>query len=362
MFKNNNLLNNSFYSVLGTVLAGFFGYVLSFILSRQLTVVQFGEYQFFASVFVILGIVSAGLTYFVVKHTAVLAEINDYQANYLFINKIFKKISWPLAGFFILLLILALFFSCLKFYNLSALMVVCLSVVLSMVGSIYLGMFIGWQDFKRFALVNTLANLIRLLVPVLVWFYPSVVIATLSFFFYGLGTFVFGYWFSRKKWFKPELKLAQPITQNIITLEKRAMVSALLLSALTLVIGNGDILLIKYFFSAEVVGQYSVLALLGRMPFFISIAIIAVFLPKFCLAVNLADKKNEKQLFRRSYLFIGLINIFFIVFYYFFSTFILALSFGQNYVILSRELWLVAVMYLFFSLIVLKANQLFVKY
>lgn len=358
----NILFSNSIYSLTGTILAGFFAYIFSFVLARQLTVIQFGWYQFFASVFVILGIFCAGITYFVIKHTAVFANAKDYQANYFFINKIFARIKIPLLVFFTLFLFIFLFCEWFGFYSFSALAIIGLSLVFSVLGSVYLGMFVGWLDFRRFAAVNILATLMRLLALILVFFYPSVTAATFSFLFAGLGNFLFGYWFSKKKWFKEKLALSSQLIVDSFNFKKSAVISALILSVFTIVIGNVDTLVFRFFLNADTFGHYSVLALLGRVPFFISTALIAVFLPKLCQAHNSLDKEKEHKLIRFSILTVSLINFFFIFLYYFFSSIILSLSFGKNYVILSKELWLVAVMYSLFSLVVLKANQVFSKF
>jgi O-antigen/teichoic acid export membrane protein len=317
--EKQSLLNNGFYSLTGTILAGFFGYIFSFVLARLLSVVQFGEYQFFASVFVILGIVSSGLTYFVIKQTAVFASVEDYQSNYFFIDKIFRKIRLPVIIFLILFLTIFIFSELFKLNNLTALAIVGLSLIFSVLGSIYSGVLAGWQDFKRFALVNVLATLMRLLALILVFFYPSVATATLSFFFAGVANFVFGFFFSRSKWFKSKWATKSLTIKDNFKLEISTVTSALVLSIITIVISNIDVLLLKFFLNSETMGHYTVLALLGRVPFFISIAIIAVFLPKFCQAHNLPGQEKEKQLVRFSYLAVSLINVFFVIFYYLFS-------------------------------------------
>ncbi len=355
-FNKKIWLSNGFYSVAGTIVAGFFGYLLSFIFSRQLSIAQFGEFQSLSSLFVIVGIFSSGVTYFVIKRTAFFAHNLDYQSNYLFIKQLFvrlKVLSWAILGVLSLFL-LGLYY--IDFASGLSLILAGLSALFCIVGAIYSGMFVGWQDFRRFALVNVLINLVRLLAPIVVFFYPSVTAATTSLFFSGLGSVVFGYLLSRNKWFSSEKTTSKGVVESSVTPEKASVFSSLVLSFLILVVSNVDILIIRFFSTPEVSGHYSALALLGRIPFFISAAIITVFLPQLCANVNLKDGQSTSSLLRQVNLFLALISGFFIGFYYFFSKLVLSLSFGQKYDIFGRELWLVALLYFFFSNLVLEAN------
>ncbi len=108
-----------------------------------------------------------------------------------------------------------------------------------------------------------------------------------------------------------------------------------------ILINNSDILIIKHFFSSEDAGQYAALALIGRVIFFATWAVVTTLFP-------IVAQKHQRGEKHRHLLALGLglvllVSGVTISGSYFFPEFIVSVLFGKAYLVIAPLLWLYAV-------------------
>lgn len=76
----------------GTLVSGLLGYAFHFVVSRQISVAQYGELQSLLSTMIIFGVFNSALSYFTIKHTSVFAAHHDFEANREFARYLTSRI------------------------------------------------------------------------------------------------------------------------------------------------------------------------------------------------------------------------------------------------------------------------------
>ena len=114
-----------------------------------------------------------------------------------------------------------------------------------------------------------------------------------------------------------------------------------------IIINNSDVLLVKHFFENKEAGLYASLALIGRVVFFATWAVVTVLFPK----VIEKEKKGEShiQLFWSSLLMVGFFGFGIVTACYVMDEFIVLVLFGAEYISTSPLLWKYAVATSLFS-------------
>ena len=132
----------------GTLVSGLLGYAFHFIVSRQISVAQYGELQSLLSFLIIFGVFNSALSYFTIKHTSVFAAHGDREANREFtkylIPRVFKLTLIILLVYFVASPFLARF---LHFSSALGFLVVSLATFFSTMTIIYFEILRGWQKF-----------------------------------------------------------------------------------------------------------------------------------------------------------------------------------------------------------------------
>jgi len=361
-------IKDSFVYVVGSVLGGLLGYVFHFVVSRKLSVSEYGELQSLLSLFSILGFFGSAITYFTVKYSSVFAKEKDYASNKQFLewleSKIVKLSFLLLVLFF---LISPLIFEALHLKSYLGLVFVGITLSLSVINMSYSGVLSGWQEFFSVSIVNVVNPLVKLISGFLiVLFFPKASLVLSAFLFASLNARIFYRILIKKKFIGRKSDDGGVVInwkeKYFSHMDISRSIAPILFFSLTIVlIQNIDILLVKNLTSSEITGYYGALSLLGKIVLWFNLAIVAVVLPNACASGNLGGKVSRKINFS-AYGLILFASLSAILLYFFFPTLIISMLFGQKYALFANDLWLFGVLALFLSLLSLEANFAYARH
>lgn len=369
IFKN-KFVRNSFIYVAGTIAAGFLGYIFQFVISRKLSVAQYGEFQSLIATSAIFGIVSSAINYFVIKYTSVFAKNNDFASNNSFLkltNAKTRKLAILLVvGFLLLMPILKNYLRLNDYYGL---ILIAATLYVSLVATSYGATLSGWQMFTLSSLLGILFGIFKLSSGLIgTQINPtSTTILFFLFIFTALSTFI-GYWVVRQKFYKKSIVETGHVPSHdwkqkyFSELDIGKSILPITLFALAIAfLQNVDLLIVKNLTSAEIAGQYAALNILGKIIFWVNGAIIAVVLPAAC-ATGIDGGRPTRRLVRSAYGLIGFVSLCGILIYFIAPNFVISLLFGAKYLMFAEELWLFGVMAFALSILMLEANFAYARH
>jgi O-antigen/teichoic acid export membrane protein len=362
----NQFFRNSFISTSGSIAAGAFNYFFHFIISRKLSVGEYGELQTLFAFFAILTVFSTALNYFVIKYVAGFAQDKDKDTTKHFLLWLRGKLNI----FILIFLAVAaactpLLMSYLHFSSPIGLVLVYATIALSLSAAGSTGALNAWQAFFTVNILAIVVVAAKLGAGfVLANWQPIAIVVVASLVISGLINSGLARYFVHRKFgsFPSSSSHAAWIKSHFEKLKvRKAILPIFVFSLMMVLIGNGDILIIKNLTSAEITGYYSVLKILGTIVFTVNMAIIAVLLPH---ASGLGSKGEpiSRKLWASVYGLIGGVSLTATLFYYLAPHFIIGLLFGQKYDIFAGSLWLFGLMVLFLSLLMLEANLAYARH
>ena len=351
----------------GSVIGGFLGYLFHFIISRKLSVGQYGELQSLVSIFAILGVFPAALSYFVIKYSSVFAKFKDYRSNKEFIKLLNSKIIRLNTFLFLLfLLCVPLIGKFLHTENYFGLIIIGIAAVFSAAATVYRGMLTGWEEFGKVSLIGILGALAKLASGFLiVIFFPAASAVIIAFLITGIAGWILAKAFSKKKYFtirkekttESDWQSKYFSRMNI----KKSIVPIFIFSLALILISNIDIILVKNLTSSELTGYYGALSVLGKIILWLNLAVVGVILPNAC-ANGQGKKSVSRKILFSAYGLIFLISFSAAGLYFLFPTFVISLLFGAKYAVFHSDLWLFAVMALALSLLTLESNFAYARH
>ena len=359
MFKN-RFLKDNLVVMASTVLGGVLGYFFHFIVSRKLSVSQYGELQAISSVSVIFGFLSSALYYFIIRYTSVLASHDDRAGQAHLTAYLFRKFRLPVLSFLIIYILLLPFIkSLLHLTDYLGLVAIGISVMVILYSAIYSNALQGWKKFLAGGLIGVTVAAAKLLGGfAIASAYPTASMVSISI----LVSAVLGWYllriYSRRAWPAKKLEVKQNNwRENYFSGEnfKKIFVSVLFFSLALAAASNLDIILVKNMTNSKLAGYYGALSVLGKIIMWLNLSVVAVLLPD-AFSLGHAGKPASQKSVLASYGLIFMMSFLALVFYYLFSGFLVNLLFGEKYAIISQSLWLFGLMAVFLSLLTLEAN------
>jgi O-antigen/teichoic acid export membrane protein len=350
----------------GTVLGGLLGYFYHFIVSRQMSISEYGELQSLLSIFLIFGVFNSALSYFTLRHTSVFAAHNDQAANWDFVDYLIPKVLKYAVMFFILLLVFSsVFSSALHFSNSAGFVIISLATFISTVAVIYTEILRGWKKFVAVSIVGVFVVLAKLLSgAILVFFSHKVSVVSLSILISSFVSWYLARYWSKKNITSRNAKETKARWREKYFSETNVRKSALnifFFSSALVLVSNLDMVLVKYFSSPETAGYYGAFALLGKIVLWLNLAVVGVMLPGAC-ADGYGGKRPNKESLLKSYGLMAIIAFGLILIYYIMPNFVINLFFGKKYIWDTQLLWLFGVMSFLLSILTLEANLSFAKH
>ena len=356
---------DSFVYIVGTLVAGFLGYMFQFVVSRKLSVGDYGELQSIISVFSIMAVFMSAASYFAVKYSSVFAKENDHLGARDFGAWMMAKINKP--SFILFVLFMAASPLIYKYLHLSqfyGLIIIGLAVLCALFSSVYSGFLSGWQKFVSVNIVSSGGAFFKLVSGYLiVLFYPTASSVTLAFLVGSAGSWLLGSFLVKKKIYsgKEDVALSQKSDwQGKYFKEiniKKTVMPTIIFSLMIVLISNIDILLLKNLTTAEITGYYGALKILGSIIIAINTSIVSVVLPRAC-----ADGGVNKKILLGAYGAIVAISAASTALYFLFPSLIIEMLFGSKYVLFSSDLWLFGIIALAISLLTLESNLAYARY
>lgn len=360
-FKNDTFLKNNIIFFLSSLLVAFLNYLYYPILSRMLSVEQFGEIQtIFSFVFlstviltvfrmIILDVtkndtthskeelISTLFTVATIFHLPIFLILIFFSTN---ISTFFSfRSEWGFAVFSLYLLISIPF----TFYNShlqgkSNFISLSISNIILSVSKIIFSVFLVLLGFKVFGAIGGL------------------ILSTLTAIMYTKTKTL-----SMRLYFQKDIKLIRDL------IAKEKLYTLLILSSLLFVtfLYSGDVLVIKHFFNPEVAGMYGGIATIARSIFFVTTSISAVLIS--AVNINNPPEKNKK-IFFGSLKLVSILGGMAALVFILFPKFTINLLIGKNYLdmytllpTLSVLLFLISILNLFISyLLALRSKILMV--
>lgn len=359
---------DSLIYIIGTLIIGVLGYVFQFVISRKLSVSEYGELQSLISILSILGVFTSAVTYFSLKYSSVFAKEDDREGIRSFIKWMTKKISKPnFALFFLFLAATPFIYNYLRLSDFYGLIIIGMAILFIILSSVYSGVLSGWEYF---VIVNSIAAAGAILKLAsgyfIVSFYPSASFVAAAFLAGSIGSFMLARFFIKKKFSssgKDSLPKDSEWQEKYFsdTNIKKSVMPIIAFSLMVVLINNIDVILIKNLTTAEITGHYGALKILGSIIIAINSAIIAAVLPRACADGHAGQRINKKIVFGAYGTMLAISAVSTLI-YFLFPKIITNMLFGPKYALFTGDLWLFGIIAAAISFLTLESNFAYARH
>ncbi len=265
----------------GGVFLGMLNYVFTVVMAHAFSVSDFGEFQVYMNLVVMLSVLGGALSPYAVRMAAV-AQSQDVGSDFNRILSLYRH-NKPRVFGLLAVCILILMLCVTHFIAVDGLVpffiILCTAVVATL-GGIFSGIVQGLKSFFHFNTVNIGSALVKIgLCVILAVLTKNPGLALIGFFISQLSIF---YFFERKTITTfPQSSRHEPAKMgNIFTpVFFRDIIYTFLYSASLSVLFNGDILLAQISVHDETLGLMSVFLIIGKMILYSNVALMNVVLP-----------------------------------------------------------------------------------
>ena len=330
---NHNLQKHSF-EVSSTILfaltmvCNVFNYLYQIIMGNLLTTAQYGTLNALFSLVTLISVPMGILRLTASKYSAHYMALEESRK----ISKLLKKLMNVSVGIFLAVLVVGIplapwIASILQIDNTGYVRMAILVGAVSCLPPVLMGALQGLQWFTAYSIQNILNSAGKLVFGVAFVWFGVVLYGNLLGIMIGvlLGLLYAGY-ILRDFW---KEQSSEPVTlgrQEIL----HYLSTAFWAQMLTMVLTNGDVLLVKAFAANdEVTGIYSSAMTLGKIPIFVSSAIVAVLFP--VVAAQQAVGKDTLKVFKKALVYGGGISVLCMAGLILFGKQVVLLLFGQRY-------------------------------
>ena len=324
---NNPLIAGSAMVMAGSFVVNILSYLFQLFAGRLLSVSDYGILISLFSLFAILNVPSLVFNTSIVKIVSELKAKNLYStvsSLFLWLLKAFATIGVLAVVFSFILNKQILNF--LNFNNSLALMFFMLFFAVSLVLSIPISFLQGLQRFMDFSLANIVTALNKFLIGIGLTLLMYEITGTMAGIFIGaLLSFVIVCLLLKRNL---NLTIGAELSKWLSRLLKFALPSSLTLISLA-VLFNVDVVLVKHFFSEEVSGIYSSMAIIGRILFFGASTVGLVLFP--ISSESHAKGENTSKVFLNSLVLTTGILLCGLFVFMVFPKFVVLTLFGANY-------------------------------
>jgi O-antigen/teichoic acid export membrane protein len=359
--SKNKFLKNNLIVVSSSVIGGLLGFLFHFMVSRRLSVGEYGELQSIVSLSMLFGVFFSAFSYFTIKNSAVFALHNDRegQARFLvFMKKKFRRTILAFSVFFILLLPIIKNF--LHLHDYWGVAIAGLSIIISFYAALYSNSLQGWSDFLGISTIGIAVVVAKLISGwVLASFFPNASAVAGSLLFAAAAGWLMARAYFWKKWkdersLVPDGRWREKYFSGVNF--RKSFIKILIFSFGMAAIGSADIIFIKSAASAQLAGYYAALSVLGKVIFSLNLAVVSVLFPDACADGYLGKPIRLKSILG-SYALIFLISFPSVATFYFLPDFFVGTMFGPSYLDVASNLWLFGLMACALSLLTLESKM-----
>lgn len=363
--ERNSIFHNSIVVLIAGFLAGALGYLFHAIMSRNLSISQYGELQSLISLLTIFTVLTNVFSYVGVKYAAVLARDDDVNSGWQLLKALRQRVR-QMSGYLIFVYVLVS--PILRFYldyqDMLGLAMVGIAGVIIFLTISDLGVLTGWECFSQISKVSIVGATVKLMAGVaLVLISPTASIVIASCLLANITIWGMLRWFSKRRFRggMHSMKIGQWKAKYFSGINMRMNnVMIIAYSILIALISSVDILVIRHLLPRDVVGYYGALSVLGKIILWGNLAIITVVLPSAVAKGYDRESVSRRVLVGAYSLIIGL-SVAIIVVYYLFPSYVVHIFLGDKYTQFSNTLWLFGVMAFILTLLQFEANFAFAK-
>jgi len=340
--KEDSLVRDNFILFSANMILNAIGFLYHFFMGRILGPSEYGVLGALMSLVYILIIPINTIQTTVTKFVSNLKIKNEFgKIKFLLLDTI-KKFSILGVIIIFILLILSPFIASFLKISLKPLIIVDLIFIFSLLLPITRGTMQGLQSFKSLGINNIFEGALKIIFGLSLVFLGLGVVGAISgvlisyagaFF---LGIIPLRYLFKKNK--------ETFSTKDMYKYSLPVLIGLLSLTAFYSI----DILLVKHFFTDLEAGYYSAISLIGRTIFYATFSISLVMFPK--VSELHTSNGDHKHLLKKSLLLVLLIGAPMVLFYFIFSSFIVNLFFGSEYLFIKPFIALFGLIMIFYSL------------
>ena len=336
-FKKNGFLTGSAIFFVSATIVNLGNYLFNLILGRWLGPADFSDLSIIVTLFLIVIFLTATLQTITARFAAVHTSDGD-EEKIARLRETMLRWAWQIGGIILLVFALGAKFWQHFFHTQSALPFVIFAAGLPfyLAQGVNRGILQGQTRFKALALSYQAEMWTRLLFGIGFAYIGWGVEGGVA----GLSLSFIATWYASHYANRAIPKMpAIPVSEQKELLAYSGGVSVAYLSQI--LINNSDILIIKHFFSPEDAGQYAALALIGRVIFFATWAVVTTLFP--IVAQKHQRGERHAHLLGLGLGLVVLVSSVTISASYFFPELIVSILFGKAYLVMAPLLWLYAV-------------------
>ncbi len=351
--KNNPLIKNSAILFIGTMTFNVLNYIYHLVMSRMLSIKEFGELESLFSIIYLLMVPATTLMTVAMRFGSVYKAENNLTKTWIFLKKFYKYlIMISLVIILFVVIFNPLITSFLKLTTNWPVILLGVLVIFSMFAYLGQGILQGWQKFGGVAIAMIVQGVLKVgLAAFFVWLVWGVGGAIGG---VMMAAFIFCLiiLYSLKFLFKQEnnLKDGQIEYQKIWRYCWPVFITLLAITSLY----NFDMMMVKHFFDAETAGNYGALAVLGKIIFFATAPLISVMFPMVAESHHL--KGDYRKILKQSFSLVCLIGLTPVILYFLLPKIAITLLVGSKFLIIAPYLGWLGLAIFFVSLINFFAN------
>lgn len=348
-FFGNPLIIGSAFVFAGSFFVNILSYLFQLLAGRFLTVADYGILVSLFSLIAIIGVPSNIVNTAIIKIVSELKAKRDFDS----ITSLFIWLIKVFLGFAISIVLVSFLLNkgIIKFLNFDKPIAFILFILFFAVGfllTIPISFLQGLMRFKVFALANIVTALNKLLFGIGFTLIFYEITGTVTGMFLGaILSLILAFFLLRKNLsFGKEVKVIRWV-KRMVTF---ALPSSLSLISLAILF-NSDVILVKHFFSQEVSGIYSSLAIVGRILFFGSSSISLVLFP--IASEGHAKGEDTKHVFFQSLILTSFLLVIGFLVFSLVPNFVIQVLFGSTYLPAAPYLAKFSIFMLFYTLVFL---------
>jgi len=320
-------LKNNFLILILVNLANVFNYLFQMVVARKLTAADYGGFNALNSMAVILSAPVAVIPMVLSRYTVKLSMEGMGKIRSLLEKGLRVALFIAVSGITLGLLALPWLKDFVHLDSSIPVIIMLVQLGLAFIFPLLLGVVQGLHRFKAFGLGVSSVTFIRFLGGVIFVVVLGLGIngALLAGILGSCTAFGVGLWAVRDVFKVPK----QPLPENLLKNMLRFSMPVFISSAMVMILGNLDIVLVRHFCTEEESGLYATAAILGRVALFLPGALITVLFPEAAKAQDSGN--NDSRMLWISLGLTGLLGCGFSLICFIWSSPILVLLFGSKY-------------------------------
>jgi O-antigen/teichoic acid export membrane protein len=341
-----DFVKNNIVFFIGSIAVAVLNYIFHPIMSRMMSVEDFGEVQALISMTYIVGIL--GVIFGTIAVNIVSNRDNSSDKHIKILSQLYKLALYIIGTFAVGIVVLSPYLkSILQFESALSFLPLALGMLVGIPFIFYGAYLKGVKDFKAMSLTGIIASSGKVVFAMILVFFglrvfgavSAFALATLSALFYTLYKTRGEFRLSLKEKFVFSAEMKKEFSYGLLIFFSLGFVTFLYTS---------DVIFVKHYFSPETAGLYSGIATIARIIFFATASVAGVILPTIKIK---ASYEENSAVMKKALVIITLMGIGALSVFFFLPSLIVSLLIGEKYLPLV-DLLPLAGLYIFLASVV----------